>query len=195
MTSPLEPIGPRVAVVIPIAQLAGGERTIVRRRKGRPRRVETAPTVDEEAYLAAVTAAAAAAEAHDEPLQATRNGGAGHVVDAAIRAVAVETAALAWDRRKAQAAGSDAGRVSSRRTNALMRLADLVLVREQLRRESQDLDPELLDRAAALFAAQVEDVIREVVDAPVADRFIAALRDRMTTAGPPSTWGAVKDFP
>jgi hypothetical protein len=196
MTNPLPPTEATVAVVIPLRQLENGERPLVRRHSGRPRRVETAPTIDELAYLDAVAVAAAAAEAQDEPLRATLHGDAADVIDAAIRAVAIESGALAWERAQAMRAGKPgADRISSRRTNALMRLADLVLMREQLRRESQELDPELLDRAVALFAAQVEDVIREVADASTADRFMDMLRAQMAAAGPPSTWGTVRVAP
>jgi hypothetical protein len=196
MTTPLPPTAPVVAVVIPLRELEDGERPVVRRRCGRPRRLETAPTVSDEAYFAAVAAAASAAESQDEPLNATLKGTPAEVLHAAIKAVAVESAALAWNRRQAQAAGKvDVERISSRRVNALGRLADLVVLREQLRRESQEMDPELLDRAVALFASEVEDVIREVADAPLAERFVAALRARMEAAGPPSTWDAGKNVP
>ena len=196
MTNPLPPVEPVVAVVIPLRQLESGERPLVRRKGGRPRRVENAPTISEAAYMDALAIAASAAEAQDEPLQATLDGNAVAVIDASIRAVAVETGALAWERARAMRAGKpEADRIASRRTNALMRLADLVLVREQLRRESQDLDPELLDRAVGLFALQVEDVIREVVDAPTAEQFIATLRARLDAAGPPSTWDVASGSP
>ena len=189
MTTPLPPTAPVVAVVIPLRELEHGDRPVVRRRGGRPRRLETAPTVSEEAYFAAVAAAASAAEAQDEPLNATLKGDPTEVLDAAIRAVAVESAALAWNRRQAQAAGKvDVERISSRRVNALGRLAELIVLREQLRRESQELDPQLVDRAMALLVKQVEEVVRAVADAPMADAFMASLREQMTAAGPPSTW-------
>jgi hypothetical protein len=193
MTTPLPPIEPVIAVVIPLRELEEGDPPVVRRRGGRPRRLESAPTISDEVYFAAVTAAAVAAEAQDEPLNATLKGTAAEILDAAIKAVAVESAALAWNRRQAQAAGKvDVERISSRRVNALGRLADLIVLREQLRRESHEARPEDVERLVGMFLSKVEEVIRDVAPVAMADAFMASLKSQMDAAGHPSTWGAKK---
>jgi len=196
MTTPLPPTEPVIAVVIPLRELEAGDRPVFRRRGGRPRRLETAPTVSDEAYFAAVTAAASAAEAEDRPLNAALKGDAAGVLDAAINAVAVESAALAWNRRQAQAAGKvDVERISSRRVNALARLAELIVLREQLRRESHEARPEDVERLVGMLVAKVEYVIRSVAPAEMADAFMHSLRSQMNAAGDLSTSGKLKGAP
>jgi hypothetical protein len=187
MTSPLEPTGPLVAIVVPITQLGEGQRPVVRRHNGRPRRVESAPTIDEDAYLAAVAIAAEAAEARDNVVVAAGASTSLAVIDAAMAAVAVEASALLWERERAQRAGKpEAARISARRTSALMHLADMAIARAQLAAASLEPDPADVERVVALLVEAVEKVIGEVADPDMGARFVAHLTESMEAADFPA---------
>ena len=191
MTAPKPPSEPVVAIIIPIRELDDVGRPVVRRRPGRPRRVESAPTIDEALYNDAIAKAANDAIEQDSVVTAAKANDSLAVVDRAIRSVAEEAAALKFDREVATRQGrSDAAeRTSSRRVGALARIGELLGIRDQLRRGKDDLDPDLVERAVALLVAQVEEVVTEVGDVPMADRFMAALRAQMAAAGHPASWG------
>ena len=195
MTCPREPQGPVVAIVVPIRALADGERPVVRRRPGRPRRVETAPTVDEEVYHQAIAEAVERGIAEDPVVRAVESDNPGQVILAALRAAAVESAALLWVRERAQREGRpgpEVDKLCARRTNALCRLADLTIAKAKLDAESTTIDSEDAERLAGLLVAEVEEVIHEVAPADMAGRFLASLRSQMLAAGHPATWGAAK---
>ena len=187
MTAPKPPSEPVVAVIIPIRELDDGGRPVVRRRPGRPRRVESAPTIDEALYNDTIATAASDAIEQDSVVTAAKANDSLAVVERAIRSVAEEAAALKFDREAATRQGrSDAAeRTSSRRVGALARIGELLGIRDQVRRGKDDLDPDLVERAVALLVAQVEEVVKEVADVPMADRFMAALRAQV----------AATDFP
>jgi hypothetical protein len=190
MTSPRTHDTPTVAIVIPLERLTDGERPVVRRRPGRPRRVERAPTVDEQVYLDTVAASITQAIGQDPLVLASSGDDPVRVLDLAIAGVASEAAALRWDRERAVREGrAEADRISSRRVGALLRLADLLLLREQLRQDAGELDPDQVDRVVALLVAEVEAAIREVAPDDVEERFLTVLKAKMASANFPAATG------
>lgn len=186
MTMPRRPTEPSVAVVLPIRQLREAGEPVVVRRPGRPRRVATAPTIDERAYHEAVAAAVGHAIEQDEVVTATSADDPKLVIERTMVAVACEAAALGWDRIKSQNEGrADAEKISSRRVAALCRLADLVVVREQMQREAGEMSDEDVGRASDLFIQEMEETAREVAPVEVAEAFISTFRQKVAAAHVP----------
>jgi hypothetical protein len=186
MTSPRTHDTPTVAVVIPLAQLTDGERPVVRRHAGRPRRVATAPTLDERLYLDSVADAVETAIERDPLVLASSGDDPVGVLDLAIAGVAAESAALGWERERAQREGRvEAERISSRRVQALLRLADLVVAREQLRREDGELDPAQLERLVSLLLGAVREAAEETCGEQ-AEMFLERLGQKMASANFPA---------
>ena len=186
MTKPHMPQGPLAAVVIPLRQLEDGPTPLVRRRPGRPRRLECAPTIDERAYHQAVGRAADIAIRADELVRAETDAPL-DIIQRAMDGVAREAASLAWERRRAQREGRpEAERISGRRVNALGRLADLVAAREQLRREGGTIRPEHIETIIGMLVGAVRETVREVAPAETASAFMAALTARMSAASFPA---------
>jgi DNA-binding transcriptional regulator YdaS (Cro superfamily) len=105
-------------------------------------------------------------------------------IDAVIRALAEEAAGLLYDRERLQREGRDgAAQVSSRRVEALARIARLVVLREELRRARGDANPEHIAKALRMLEVEVEAVAGEVLDPAVSERFLAVFRAKMATSG------------
>lgn len=184
---PKPPTGPRTAVVIPFSFVHAGEPPVVRRRPGRPRRLERAPLVDEALYNDAV--AAEAERAIQEDATVLTSSGApepARMIQRALEGAAHESAALGFERRRAIREGrSDAEKISSRRVQALLRVAELVVAREHLRRDSSELDPQQVGQAVQMLVASVESVITEVADPAIADLFLSRLQQKLSAANFP----------
>lgn len=189
MTLPIRPDPAHsVAVVLPLSQLDEHGAPVIVRRRGRQRRIERGcPTVSQELYEEAIARAAEQATEVDEVVVASQGNNPVELINKVVAAVASETAALRWERARAVREGRpNAEQISSRRVAALGRLADLLLMREHLRREEGDLDPAQLEQVVQLLVATVEEVIGDVAEPETADRFMASLRRRMTVANFPA---------
>lgn len=192
MTSPLPPHDEHtVAVVVPISALRDAPPPVVRRRNGRPRRVESpgVVTISEQAYLDALSAAASAAEACDEVVVATRSNDSRAVILSALREAARESSALAWGRARGQRLGQDGlivERLSARRTNSLFRLVDLTLALMAIDAASLEPDSADVHRVVDLLMDAVTKVIGEVADPEMADAFLHSLRSQMREADFPA---------
>lgn len=160
-------------VVIDITDIPAG--AAVRRRPGRPRKVFPA-CLDEQSYHQAV------AEQRDEHLAqaALVNGGpdALAVMEYLVVEVAREAAALAFDARRAEERGQDAGKTSSRRVDALVRLAGLVLERHRLRSTSDLVPEEQLAQPRAMLLALFDEAVAENLGSAGAT-FAAEVRRRI----------------
>jgi hypothetical protein len=145
-------------VVIHLTAVPTG--TAVRRRPGRPRKVHPA-VLDESAYHEAVADlrdrhVARAPLVDGEPSTA-------EALDAVVREVASETAALGWEARRAVREGRDAAQTSSRRVDGLSKLAALVLLREQARQQSGDIPAPLLATLQEMFLAELAELAAETL--------------------------------
>jgi hypothetical protein len=184
MTLPKPPRERCVSVVVPLRVMLKGEPPVVRRLGGRPRRLATAPCVDAAAYHRHVSAQVDEIMREDATMQILTAGGTtGEVLDALIHEVAIECASLAWERARAVEEGRvTAEQTSSRRVAGLCRLADLLLERERIRRESGELDDAQLARLVGLFLSDVRRVAEETCGDRAA-AFIAHLEEQVEDAG------------
>jgi hypothetical protein len=114
-------------VVFPINKVLG-KQMLVKRQRGRPRKVERRPSINQSEYNAAVGAACESSIASDSlvvALQGDRRGP--EIIHAVTLGIAMETAALGLLRRQQQAEGKDTAQISSRRVSGLGQLANVFL--------------------------------------------------------------------
>jgi hypothetical protein len=107
------------------------------------------------------------------------------VIETVVVEVAREGAALGYDARRTEERGGDSAKISSRRVEALTKLAGLVLERERLRREGGVVAPELVEKLKLLFLAEVEGTVRETLG-DAGERFIAKLKASL--GSPDTAW-------
>jgi hypothetical protein len=183
MTLPKPPEGPTVAVLLPVRALEGGEVPVVRRRACRPRRVEKAPSVSEAEYHRVVSEQAGRAIENDSVVTATSTNDTLKVLDAAMEATAIESAALHFDRIQATSQGkAEAAMISSRRVQALYQLAALVVERHHLRAADPEPTPAVVEKLKTIFFSIVGEVLDETVPNDLAERFRATLDKKLTVA-------------
>jgi hypothetical protein len=159
-----------------------GARGLVRRRPGRPRVIRPAPDVDERVYFEKLGEAADAFIEADPALVASTNQGVTEVerLDVLLQELAREQAALSWDRQRLQREGRDgAAQVSSRRVDALLKVARLVVLREEVRRTTGAMDEALVERVVGLLLVEVESTVFETATPEVATKFIGKLKARI----------------
>lgn len=171
------------APIIPMPTAsAEGEPLVVRRRPGRPKKIRRRPDADQEAYERAVAEARREALDGDSLLgllQSDRPDPAA-VLHAVTLAAAKEQAALLWDRMRVEERSGDAQRISSRRIEALSKLATLVLQRRQVGL-SEDDDPRSpqFAKVANLWVETISEAARDTLPSEtsklVLDRLMAAM--------------------
>jgi hypothetical protein len=189
MTQPRRP-DPKtsIAIVVPLHEFDENGKPVVVRRPGRPRRVERAPTIDERVYLETVAAEAEHAISTD-PIVTASSGtpDPATVVEKTMQQVAQEAAGLLWLRQRAVRDGADGAKLASRRVAALLKVGELAVLREQLARESGDLDPQHVMQAVGMLVSEVEETVRDVAEPEVANTFMCKLRERMKAANFPAS--------
>jgi Zn-dependent protease with chaperone function len=109
------------------------------------------------------------------------------IVERAMREVAVEAASLLYSRQRAVRAGADGAKLASRRVQALLRISELAVLRETLRRESGEMDPDHVERAVAMLVEAVREVVQDVAAPEVASRFMSRLKEKMRQADFPAS--------
>lgn len=160
----------------------------IKRRPGRPRVVRPAPSFDEAEYVQQVAMAADNFIASDAIVMATEPGERTDLdrLDAVLRGLAEEQAALLYQRLKLQREGREgAAQVSSRRVDALLKIARLVVMREQLRAADPEPDPADVALVIGMIMADAKEVLAEVAPADVGARFLDSIRARMAAAHMP----------
>jgi hypothetical protein len=163
------PNSPGCVVVLPLAELAAGDAPAVRRARGRPRKVQTAPTVDEQEYHEEMRTRRNEF-VEEDPLRHVAapegSGDTAEILDAVLVGLAHEQASLLWERERAQDSGKpQAETISSRRVDALTKLANLLVEREQLGSDGRELLPAVVSRVQKLFVNVVAGVAEEVLGA------------------------------
>jgi hypothetical protein len=172
-----------VRQLLPLHDLPRDERGRlgVTRGRGRPRRIEPAPSRD--AYLEELDELRVEHAARDplvalEPVPGDRL----RALDESIRAMAVEAAALGFDRRQAEQRGADIGQLASRRCDALARIAALVV--ERSRYSEGELPPALLAKLIDFFMATVSETAGACLPLEKAETFLGALRALVEASEP-----------
>jgi hypothetical protein len=190
MSSPTSSRNPGCVVVLPVRDLAAGEKPLVRRARGRPRTVVTAPSVDESKYheeMKAIRDKFIAADALLRLSATDTTSTTSDVIDLVIAGLAAEQAGLLHTRQAAQDAGKDASTISSRRVDALVKLAHLVIERAHLDPNLTEPQPAALAKLRRLFVGVVAGVAEEVLGAEATsvflDHFEARLPGRLDDHG------------
>lgn len=195
MTQPRRPDPHTVAVILPLHRLHENGAPVVVRRPGRPRRVESAPTISEAEYHQAIARAAALGIEQDSVVAASASDPKS-IIEKTMIAVAEEAAALRWDRERAQREGrAEAERISSRRVSALMRLAELAVVREELRHDDPEPEPAHVAKILDMLVAEVEAAVRETASPDVAEKFLNAVKVKLAASSLASTGAAAGRLP
>lgn len=163
-------------VILPFASISGKER--VTRKRGRPRKVERRPAVDQDAYNAAVCEARDKAVASDPLVIALNSGRSGaEVLRATKVALAEETAALAALRRQHEGEGKDISQLASRRVDGLSKLANLILELHKIGGNALDPRGARMQVLFGFFVDSVAEAARATLPAAKADEVIQRLKE------------------
>jgi hypothetical protein len=155
----------------------GGHALKVARKPGRPRKVERMPTTSDLEYHAAMSAAKDRYIQNDPVVKAALARG----MDAAsslrtIKAeVAKEAAALRFQRTENEKYGKDTSQLSSRRIDALVRVAHLELEIKRLGAESIDFRGAEMRKVYEIWIGVIREVAEEVLPAQQFDLFFNKL--------------------
>lgn len=155
-----------------------------RRRPGRPRKVERAPSPDEIVRHDRELSRRQDAEARDDVVRACRPRHAEtvEVFERLVLEAARECAALGWQRREAEKRGLDIQRIASRRIGALTALASLVRLLHIAR--NGEPSPEQMKRVIGLLVEEVVNAAYEVLPSATADTFVGRLRESLAYIPP-----------
>ncbi|HQP34499.1 MAG TPA: hypothetical protein PLI95_04960, partial [Polyangiaceae bacterium] len=159
------------APIIPMPTApAEGEPLVVRRRPGRPKKIRPAPTADQAEYERAVAEARERAIEGDAVRVLLQSGNAdtAEVLWAIVEGLACESAALRWNREHAESGGADAQRISTRRIDALGRIADLVCAGRKAGLLQTDYRSPQVSKVADLWLATISEAANETLPVDVA---------------------------
>lgn len=161
-----------------VGETSDGLPVETRRRRGRPRQI-VAVAPDQDQYQTQIMEMLVQWISADDLVATTARGeGPAGVVSKILGAVAMETAALGYDRHRAALEGRDVSETSARRVRALGRLADLVLLQHQLDGGQLDLDGEVMAQVEGMWISLVQEVAVETATDPEA--FVGRVREAMT---------------
>lgn len=144
----------------------------VEARRGRPRKVATAP--EPNPYAAALDKLRQRALAED-PLVL----GEGDALHTAMVALAEEGAALGHERKRLESLGREASSVSSRRVSALVQLAALEVERRRHSPSALDVRSDAFQRVVASFLDIFEQSANHALGPEEAAKFVAAYRAKL----------------
>lgn len=159
----------------PLRDLPRDERCqlgVCREGRARPRRIEHRPARDDyHERLAELRDAAA----QKDPLVTAKDQNA--LVEA-MREIAVEAAAVKFERVKAEREGKDPSGYCSRRVSALAGLAALVVDRARWQSDDLDVRSDRFQKIVTYFMDVLKEVAAETLG-PDAERFLAAYESRI----------------
>jgi hypothetical protein len=159
---------------------ASGRPAVIRRRPGRPRKVELRPTATDLSYHAEV-AAARQAFIDDDPLVTAleNNEDVRTVLRLLLSSITREAAALEFSRREVEKRGRDAAQISSRRVDALKKAAEIELKLRELDAETWNLSSERFQRLFAFWVEKLTAVAAETLPAEARDLLFNKLSTAM----------------
>jgi hypothetical protein len=151
----------QVTNVVPMHAVGGA---IVKRGRGRPKKVQVQPTADDLAYHAEMTRRKATFIDADSIVSGTRDRkDAIEVLQRIKEQIALEAAALHFQRLENEKIGKDSAQVSSRRIAALREVAAIELEIRKLGVHMVDLRSEQIQRVFKLFISKIKDTARDVL--------------------------------
>lgn len=189
-TEPVEaerdPTGDNIRQLLPVhaAPRVGGKgrgsELKVHRQPGRPRKVERMPTTSDLEYHALMAEEKERAILEDPVVKAAlaKGGDPATVLRMIKIEVAKEAAALRMTRLENEKFGKDTGQTSSRRIDALVKVANLELEIRKLGAEAIDLRAERFQKIFAIWITSIRDVAGEVLSPEQLDLFF----NKLTTA-------------
>jgi hypothetical protein len=140
----------------------GGDALKVQRRVGRPRKVERMPTTSDLEYHAQITEQKAKFVEADSVVQAAVAKADPMAMLAVIKTeVAKESAALHFQRIENEKYGKDTAQVSTRRIDALKKIADIELEIKKLGGSQIDVNGEQMQRVFKFFVETVRAILEE----------------------------------
>lgn len=146
------------------APYTGKNQLQVKRGPGRPRKVERMPTTSDLEYHAVMTEERAKFVDNDPVLKAIRAKSDPMSVLAYVKEqVAVEQAALHFQRMENEKIGKDTAQVSTRRIDALKKIADIELELKKLGADTIDVNSEKMQRIFQFFISTVRAVLEDTL--------------------------------
>jgi hypothetical protein len=144
----------------------------IKRGPGRPRKVERAPTTSDLEYNALMAEQRQSFIASD-PLVRTIDGKGDslEILYHIKREVAREAASLHFERIETEKRGRDTGQVSSRRIEALKKIADIELKIKEIDSESINMSSERMQKVFALWVETMREIAQETLPQEVLDLF------------------------
>ena len=144
----------------------------VKRGPGRPRRVERMPTTSDLQYHALVSEEKARFIDSDKVVQATTSGAdTTSVLNLVKVEVAKEAAALHFQRVENEKYGRDTAQTSTRRIDALTKIANIELEIKKLGTDAIDLRHPKFQKVFALWIEMMREVAAEVLTPELIDLF------------------------
>lgn len=160
-------------------EAGGGKLLKMQRQRGRPRKVERMPTTSDLEYHALMTEERAKFIEEDPVLKAIRAKSDPMSVLAYVKEqVAVEQAALHFQRMENEKLGRDTAQVSTRRIDALKKIADIELELKKLGAGNIDAHSEKFQRVFNTFIESIREIAGETMSPQQCDLFF----NRLSTA-------------
>lgn len=166
--------------VVPLLPTHSAPDATVKRRRGRPQKLEAKPGLADLAYFHQLNEAKRKHVSADDVVTAVENkADALEVIRRIKLAVAREASSLEFQRLEGEKRGRDGAQISSRRIDALVRLSNLEI--EGLRLQAAVVDPrsEPVQRMAALWIQDLVAVAKEVLPHQQLDVFMTRLETKM----------------
>lgn len=174
---PVETDEDRVGAVLKFVPVQDAPRTDkndlkVKRGPGRPRKVERAPTTSDLEYHALMAEERQKFISSDDLVQTIEGRGDSlNILHLIKKEVAREAASLHFERIETEKRGRDTGQVSTRRIEALKKIADIELKIKEIDSESVNLSSERMQKVFALWIETMREVAQETLPQEVMDLF------------------------
>ena len=145
---------------------------VVKRGPGRPRKVERMPTTSDLTYHAEMAKERENFIASDALVQSIENhSDALSILHIIKKEVACEAASLHFERIETEKRGRDTSQTSSRRIEALKKIADIELKIKELDTESLDLSSEKMQKIFSLWVNTMREIAQETLPPEALDMF------------------------
>ncbi len=169
--------GDRIASVVSIVPVHGAPRTDkndlkVKRKPGRPRKIERAATTSDLEYHVEMVAKRQEFIGTDELVKAVEaKDGPLNILYLIKKEVAKEAASLHFERIETEKHGRDTGQVSTRRIEALKKIADIELKIKELDNESINLSSERMQKVFQQWVEALREIAQETMPPEMLDLF------------------------
>ena len=170
-----------LALVVPLHDVDPGD-VLVRRRPGRPRKVERRPLADEGNYMTEMQLHAEYLEERDDVLRDAQDTTAnpGVVLGRMVEHAARESAAIAFERRRAQGRGLvGAPALCSRRIDSLISVARLVCERARAVQGEVDVRSREMQVIVHDFVMTINSVAEETLPSDIAVEFTRRVSEKL----------------